>query len=346
MAKLKAPFPYFGGKSKVSHIVWDALGDVRHYIEPFFGSGAVLLQRPHFNPSKHIETVNDKDGFIANVWRSIQFSPKETAKWCDWPINHADLNARRKELLKNEDRLLENLINDPMWHDPVLAGYWIWAASCWIGRGLTSKGRARAGGGGPAGVHKKSLRDKGQRPQLTSRAGVHAGQIPCVTGMNRDKVATNLYDWFEELSTRMRFVQVVCGDYSRVLGGKWQDYRGTCGIFFDPPYGAKANRDEKLYHHECLEAADKVAKWAVARGEKETYRIVLAGYYEEHEWLLEHGWTFERWVAGGGLGNRQKKNENRHKETLFFSPHCLRKKTLFTQEEDDGRETARYLRGD
>ena len=40
---LKAPFPWFGGKSRVADIVWDRFGDVANYVEPFFGSGAVLL---------------------------------------------------------------------------------------------------------------------------------------------------------------------------------------------------------------------------------------------------------------------------------------------------------------
>ena len=35
---LRAPFVWFGGKSKVAPIVWEALGDVEHYVEPFFGS--------------------------------------------------------------------------------------------------------------------------------------------------------------------------------------------------------------------------------------------------------------------------------------------------------------------
>jgi len=43
----KAPFPWFGGKSKAAPLVWKLLGDPVHYVEPFFGSGAVLLQRPH-----------------------------------------------------------------------------------------------------------------------------------------------------------------------------------------------------------------------------------------------------------------------------------------------------------
>ena len=63
----KAPFPYFGGKSTIAHKIWQYLGQPKHYIEPFFGSGAVLLLRPDYNPTVHIETVNDKDGFIANV---------------------------------------------------------------------------------------------------------------------------------------------------------------------------------------------------------------------------------------------------------------------------------------
>ena len=43
MSNPKAPFPWFGGKSRVAHIVWDRFGNVPNYVEPFFGSGAVLL---------------------------------------------------------------------------------------------------------------------------------------------------------------------------------------------------------------------------------------------------------------------------------------------------------------
>ena len=136
---LKAPFPYFGGKSTIAADVWAAIGQPKHYLEPFFGSGAVLLARPDYNPAKHMETICDKDGYVANVWRSLQMEPDAVAKVCDWPVNHADLNARRKYLLKNAD-LLINLVDNPEWHDVKMAGYWIWAASCWIGSGLTRGG--------------------------------------------------------------------------------------------------------------------------------------------------------------------------------------------------------------
>jgi len=57
-AALKAPFPWFGGKSRVAHIVWDRFGGVANYVEPFAGSLAVLLGRPDVAGA---ETVNDLD---------------------------------------------------------------------------------------------------------------------------------------------------------------------------------------------------------------------------------------------------------------------------------------------
>lgn len=81
---LRAPFPYFGGKSMIADLIWRRLGCVKRYIEPFFGSGAVLLRRPDWRENPD-EIICDKDGHIANVWRSIKFAPDKVAEWCDWP---------------------------------------------------------------------------------------------------------------------------------------------------------------------------------------------------------------------------------------------------------------------
>ena len=59
---IKSPYPYFGGKATVAAEVWQRFGAVKNYVEPFFGSGAVLLNRPQ--PFHGTETVNDKDGYI------------------------------------------------------------------------------------------------------------------------------------------------------------------------------------------------------------------------------------------------------------------------------------------
>jgi len=82
--RLKAPFPYFGGKSRISARVWDALGSPDNVIEPFFGSGAVLLSRPA--PWSGVETVNDRDHFISNFWRAIKGDPESVAAHADGPV--------------------------------------------------------------------------------------------------------------------------------------------------------------------------------------------------------------------------------------------------------------------
>ena len=320
---MKAPFPYFGGKSTVASVVWNALGQPVHYMEPFFGSGAVLLARPNYDNTKHTETICDKDGFVANVWRSIQFSPDETAKWCDWPVNHADLIARRSELIRNEDRLLDNLTKTPTWHDPVMAGYWIWAASCWIGAGLTTAKAIPSISTAGKGVCKKTLQCK--RPHLGDDGiGVHKK-------LNHNKI----YELFNELSNRLRRVRVVCGSWTRICGGNWQDKMGSVGMFFDPPYGVKADRQNSIYAQDSLSVAQDVQNWCLERGNLKTHKICLAGYYEEHKNLLKEGWTEHKWKAAGGYGNTSSKatkgKENSKKETLFFSPHCVNQKqmTLF-----------------
>jgi len=308
-----APFPYFGGKSTVASVVWDAIGDVPHYIEPFFGSGAVLLARPRFKQTDNVETVNDKDGFVCNVWRALRFSPDETARWCDWPVNHADLIARKAALIKNEARLLENLCADEKWHDPIMAGYWIWAASCWIGSGLTIPGQRPHVGHGGMGVHAKS-----KRPHVREGG----------KGVGWEVFNGNIYKNFRALSERLRFVRVVCGDWTRVCGGNWQNNMGTVGMFFDPPYSVE-DRNTDVYHHDSTTVGKDVEKWCLERGRLPDYRIVVAGYSDEYKSLVADGWRVNAWSAQGGYGNIAKDGSdargkaNRHRETLFMSPHCL-----------------------
>lgn len=330
---MKAPFPYFGGKSAIAPVVWDALGNVNQYIEPFFGSGAVLLNRPRHHNTAY-EIVNDKDGFVANVWRALQHDPDAVAKICDWPINHADLNARRKVLCTSEINLLANLEADAEWYDVKIAGYWIWAASAWIGSGLTGPNArphltrnqgSHSGGNRPHLANNQGVHSGGKRPHLTRNQGAHSGgKIPHLTRNKgvQEPYNTHIYAWFRELSERLRNVKVVCGDWERVCGGNWQNVNGLVGIFFDPPYSHES-RDDKLYHHESMTVALDVEKWCLTRGDLPDYRIVCAGYEGEYPSLEKAGWKKVEWKAGGGYGNIGGKNNNRHKERLWFSPFCI-----------------------
>jgi site-specific DNA-adenine methylase len=80
VTELRAPFPWYGGKSLAAPLIWRAFGNVPNYVEPFAGSLAVLLARPS---TPKVETVNDKDGLIANFWRATQAAPAEVARWAE-----------------------------------------------------------------------------------------------------------------------------------------------------------------------------------------------------------------------------------------------------------------------
>jgi hypothetical protein len=104
-------------------------------------------------------------------------------------------------------------------------------------------------------------------------------------------------------------------------------------MFFDPPYSVP-DRSSGIYHCDSRQIAEEVMAWCLERGKKESYRIVIAGY-EEYEPLLEHGWWMETWSTHGGYANLAGKNLsqgklNRHRERLYFSPHCLRELTTLT----------------
>lgn len=292
----------------------------------------MLLNRPNY--SGQTETVNDKDGFVCNVWRALQYAPDEVAKWCDWPVNHADLNARRKVLIANERRLLGCLQSDDEWYDAKLAGYWIWAASCWIGSGLTGMNEIPHIGDSGGGINTKRphISDSGtgintKIPYISNSGKGINTKIPYIGGSGtipKDAFKPELYAWFRELQERLRSVRVVCGDWTRVCGGNWQHKMGSVGMFFDPPYGVE-DRDTNVYHHDSSTLAKDVGDWCLEHGSHPDYRIVLCGY-EEHERLLKARWTMEAWKANGGYANTGNAagKENSKREVIYYSPYCIR----------------------
>lgn len=164
--KLKAPFPYFGGKSAVGKLIWDRLGPVDNFVEPFAGSLAVLLLRP--DPPR-IETVNDADCMVANFWRATQQDPEAVAGHADWPVNEADLHARHRHLVLSDDaaEFRRRVRADPDYFDPRVAGWWCWGLCCWIGGGWC---QTNATG--------DDVACQSQRPELTDSGagrGVHTG---------------------------------------------------------------------------------------------------------------------------------------------------------------------------
>lgn len=326
---LKAPFPWFGGKSRAADLIWQRLGNVPNYVEPFFGSGAVLLGRP-FPPG--IETVNDKDGFVCNAWRAIAFDPEKTAEYADWPVNENDLHARHIWLVGQRESLTAKLEGDPKYYDAKIAGWWLWGMASWIGRGFCSgkgpwtsvDGMMANNKGAGQGVT-RGLVHLGDAGQDVQRRLVHLGDAG--KGVQRRRV--HLMDYFKALSDRLRNVRVCCGDWTRVCGYTPTTSNGITGIVLDPPYSGD-ERNNDIYAIDSNTVAAEVREWALEHGNDPMMRIVLCGYDTEHEMP---GWEKVGWKAAGGYGNQSdgRGAVNAYRETFWFSPHCLgaRQKELF-----------------
>jgi DNA adenine methylase len=331
MIPLKAPFPYFGGKTTAAPLIWQALGHCPNYVEPFFGSGAVLLNRPH---APKIETVNDADGFLCNVWRALQADPHAVAQWCDWPVNECDQHAIHTWLVEQRETFVARLMGDPDYYDAKVAGRWLYGICCWIGSGWCSgKGSWQSVNGqlvhlGDAGqgVHRQRIQ-LGNAGQGVHRHRVHLGGPGSPgQGIHGKSAQDRLLEWFTALQARLRFVRVCCGDWSRVMGPSVTWKHGLTGIVLDPPYSAEEGRAPHLYRLEDLAIAHYVRDWCEANGDNALLRIVLCGYGTVHDTLLEHGWRRAMWTANGGLGNQRHDGNytNKDRETLWFSPACLR----------------------
>ena len=298
--ELKAPFPWFGGKSRAASLIWARLGDCRNYIEPFAGSLAVLLGRPH---APGVETVNDLDGFVANFWRALAQHPAELERLVDWPVNEADLHARHIYLVNARADLTARLMGDPQWCDVELAAWWVWGISAWIGGGWCS-------GSGPW-VSVDGRLELGNAGQGVNRQLPHLGDAG--RGVNRKWSCAALH-------ARLRDVRVACGDWSRICGPSVTRVASPCGIVLDPPY----DDGDDVYAEQNRVSRD-VREWAREAGRDLTNRIALCGYSGDHDELLTHGWDVEEWRAQGGYGNRAdgEGRANAKRERVWFSPGCL-----------------------
>lgn len=314
MTEFKAPFPYFGGKSRAAHLIWPRIGaDVPNYVEAFFGSGATLLARP--GPPWYTETVNDMDCMIANFWRALQNSPEAVADFADQPVNEADLHARHMWLVSQEE-FRERMKTDPDFFDAKIAGWWVWGRCTWIAGGWCDYNNISK----RTGLMGRSI------PNMTTQ-GVHAERI------TREGIQAHML----ALANRLRRVRVVCGDWARVVTPAV--CRGLTALVLDPPYFAGLS--DGLYAHNDENVSARVREWAIANGDNPELRIVLCGYEGEHP--MPDTWEKVSWKASGGFGGQRKDgtNQNAELERLWFSPHCLKVTDSlfgFSSEEDEEEE--------
>lgn len=278
----------------MADVIWQGLGEVSNYVEPFGGSLAVLLASPKISK---IETVNDLDCFIANFWRAVSKDPEGVAKFADYPVHEVELHARHRWLVSAAtDEFRSKMNTDPNYYDLKIAGWWVWGMGASIGSNWLQ----------PKGLNAS--------PLLSSAGGgIHGLTQP-------------IFEWFKRLQERTRRVRVCCGDWNKLVtpsitcGSKGLTKREMTGVFLDPPYEAKTRdqvyrQDDDVFH--------QVVKWAVDNGDNPRMRIVLCGYEGDHG--IPETWRTHAWQANGGLANlgSDRGKTNASLERIWFSPYCI-----------------------
>jgi hypothetical protein len=375
-----APFPWFGGKRRVAALVWEKFGAVHNYVEPFFGSGAVLLNRPA--PWTGVETINDRDALVVNFWRAVQGAPDTVAHYADHPVFESDLHARHISIVQRLPLLCPRLEGDPLWYDAQIAGWWVWGLCCWIGNGWCAengawhsidgvmtkthnkidgveRGRPRLRYYG-CGINARSIVRKRislgrggrgvvrQLPRVGDGGqGIAGREVRCQSSVRTKQL---IYSWFIDLSNRLRHVRVCSGDWTRVCGDSVTIHNGLTGVFLDPPYSNVAHRTVDLYREDSFAVAEAVRAWAISHGDHPLMRIALCGHVGEH--VMPDNWTRMAWHKRPGYAARNKdflRVSAASEEEIWFSPHCqgeAKQLRLFDRKNDESMvQRAQQLRG-
>lgn len=327
---IKAPFPYFGGKSKASDLIWSRLGiDINRYVEPFFGSGAVLLNRPQAFDG--LMVVNDKDCLIANFWRAIKQKPEEVAEYACQQVNEADMHAQHIYIINKLEKLSAKVMGDLDYCDTKIAGMWCHGLCCWIGHGYCS-------GNGPWNavevedgtmemrkIDREQIGVRKKLPFLGHKGMGVAKQLPFLAhkghGVTKNLKLEFITQWFNELQEKLFDVKVCCGDWERVCSIGTMTATGLCGVLFDPPY----SQTDAVYSHDGNDISSSVREWCKEHYNNKLLRIALCGHDGEHNELESLGWTVETWNKGAGYQGAD------DRERIWFSPNCIRPEEIKQQ---------------
>lgn len=123
--KLKAPFPYFGGKARMASKIVKLMPPHTVYCEPFFGSGAVMFKKglpPLTNGDHYREIINDKNDRIIAFFRFLQ----------DGENFEALLHKLKYTLYsKSEHDLARSIMKDPEKHNTLDRAWAFLLAASW-----------------------------------------------------------------------------------------------------------------------------------------------------------------------------------------------------------------------
>lgn len=286
---LFAPYPWAGGKSVAAPLVWDRFGDPSVYIEPFFGSGAVLFGAPGWQ--SRLELINDKDAHITNFWRAVKYDAELVAKIIrDTPPDECELEARNAWLKRNYDELGKKLRADHLYYHAEMAAMWCWGVPQWLGEGW----------GDPGNTKKRQIPSPGK--------GVHGLDIRSGT-----------LEKLVGLRKRLSNVVICNGDWERLLSTAFLTKKRVAAVFLDPPYTVSADLYTGGEDKGLLARVESFCEEVTSRP---NIKVALCGYAGTMK--IPAGWEEVQWTSPGGMNNHSEGNTNRFKERIWFSPSCNR----------------------
>lgn len=234
-----------------------------------------------------IETVNDLNDDLMNFWMAVKLEPEVLI---DEALSYP-IAERALESIYLE------LLNPLEEYDPQRAGKWFYYAT------LNLPG---------------ARMDKSPQLKLSRLAG------PCLSyGTGAWQGKSELMSTLAWFKARLRNVRIMSGDWQRALRPSITTaHDGVTGVFLDPPY-----KGYEAAYGDVESTSSEVCSWCSENGISERLRIVLCGYGDEHDALLEYGWAKQSVLKRRGM---QKAKEHTGKlEAMWLSPHCVRQGGLF-----------------
>lgn len=283
LSKIKRPIPYYGSKEKIAPVILDIIkkdGWTNQYIEPFVGSNSILLQ-DNFDGIKCI--INDFDGKITNLWRSLRYKPEETASYIQGVCNTINLTGLDLAVQRSYDALLDRLHADIEYCDPKLAAYFIDLCCSWIGGGAGNTTGPWTTIKDDEGIDILVRKDKGDVRCKQSQYGTDVG-VRCKQ--------SQYYQWFNDISKRLSDTYVLSHDFEKILNLHVITTKRTT-IFFDPPYDKSGDTGcgvEYISNDHNI-VSKRVREWCIKNNESmKNTRIIVAGRGKEHDELLNYGY--------------------------------------------------------
>lgn len=263
-------------------------------------------------PKHPREVINDNDGLVVNTLRALQHNPSFILEALQQPVSEIDYQAHLLNTVDNPllGELRERLIADLNYYDEPLALSFIYANTWQLGHYKKGPWK-RTGNTIACEPNNPKPGICRSRPKFSHRAGLWSppGELTAEA-------------WLQRIQERMRDVLILNSDWAgtitpAMLGLRRVPQDMHVLVFLDPPYEGT----ERAYRPgNDIKVSDKVRAWCIEQTDTPRLDMILCGYREEHDDLLQHGWVKTIGKANGsGYRTPAQRKSIRH-EKVWWSP--------------------------